>query len=104
MYSKKQEEAALAIEIFSQQVLEALKFGEEDVDMEPLMQAIEVYSSFPESHMPDVERWQQRLVEISGLVETERDSAELELRALVNNGSKINAYNKALSIKPGDKV
>lgn len=90
-----QDEAALLIETVSQDILNSLKEGKGDINIEPLMDAIKTYSSFPNYNKAAVERWKGRIAEITAILEEEYKKVEAELHQLMENDRKLNAYGKA---------
>ncbi|MGV2433207.1 MAG UNVERIFIED_CONTAM: hypothetical protein LVQ98_08170 [Rickettsiaceae bacterium] len=98
-----QDETALLIETVSQDILNSLKEGNGNIDIEPLMNAIQTYSSFPNYNKAAVERWKGRIAEITAILEEEYKKVEAELKQLMENDRKLDAYGKAQSTQEDEQ-
>ena len=100
--SAEQKEAAIMIEALSEDILNKLKAGETDVDVQLLMNAIEAYASYPNYDKEAAQRWKSRIQEITRLLEAQYKKVQEELQQIVKNNPKITAYDKASTIDEED--
>jgi len=96
---EEQEKFAALIEALSIDTLEAMKAGDINVDIEPLMNAVEAYSSFPQYNKIAVERWKNRLAEITDLLQEQYKKVQEEIKTLTDNNPKLAAYTKNTEIE-----
>lgn len=92
--AKKQEEFAGLVEKLSIETLNSLQDGEKNVDIAPLMHAIDAYSKFPQYNKAAVEEWKYRLEQIMTILEGSYKMVQEELKALTENNPKLAAYTK----------
>lgn len=101
--TEEQKEAATMIESLSEDILNKLRSGDTDVDVQLLMNAIETYASFPNYDKEAATRWKGRLEEITKLLEIQYKKVQDELQQIVKNNPKITAYDKASAIEEEDE-
>lgn len=87
--TEEQKQAALMIEVLSNDILEKLKAGENDVDIQLLMDAIEAYAAFPNFDAEEVKKWKARISEITKHLEKQYQQVQAELSDLVEKNPHL---------------